>query len=201
MPAEPRRGITSATSKGASCPRRRSSMPRTSLAGARETGMRGLTNLIPSSRCLVREQTEDLAGSGIQRLAHVLSQAEHRVTRQLGQLLEDDGCSIEQWRALELLADGTSHRMSELAAFTLLPAPTLTRLVDRMVSDNLAYRKADPQDGRRVLVLITPRGRRLHEHLTERIEREQGGAFSDADTGVVVRVTALLVELLARLRP
>jgi DNA-binding MarR family transcriptional regulator len=73
-----------------------------------------------------------------QRLAQLLSQAERGVTRQLGRVLDEDGCSVEQWRALVLLADGVSHSMSEVAEFALLPAPTITRLIDRMVADNLA---------------------------------------------------------------
>ena len=133
----------------------------------------------------------------MQHLAHVLSHAEHRVTRELSRVLEDAGCSVEQWRALQLLADGGSHPMSEIAEFALLPAPTLTRLIDRMVADNLAYRKADPQDGRRVLVLITRRGRRLHEQLTRRIEHE-APVFAGGDE--VTRLTALLAGLLERLR-
>jgi hypothetical protein len=83
-----------------------------------------------------------------QRLAQLLSQAERGVTRQLGRVLDEEGCSVEQWRALVLLADGVSHSMSDVAEFALLPAPTITRLIDRMVADNLAYRTVDPQDRR-----------------------------------------------------
>jgi DNA-binding MarR family transcriptional regulator len=132
------------------------------------------------------------ASGGIQELAQVLSRAEHRVTRELSRILEGEGCSVEQWRALQLLAGGSSRSMSEIADFTLLPAPTLTRLIDRMVADNLAYRKADPTDGCRVLVLITPRGQRLQERLTQRIEQEQAALLADTDEAEVVRLTALL---------
>jgi DNA-binding MarR family transcriptional regulator len=141
------------------------------------------------------------ASGGIQELAQVLSRAEHRVTRELSRILEGEGCSVEQWRALQLLAGGSSRSMSEIADFTLLPAPTLTRLIDRMVADNLAYRKADPTDGRRVLVLITPRGQRLQERLTQRIGQEQAAVLADTDEAEVVRLTALLAGLLDRLNP
>jgi DNA-binding MarR family transcriptional regulator len=136
----------------------------------------------------------------MQRLAQVLSQAERGVTRQLGLLLEQEGSTVEQWRVLMLLADGASHPMSELAEFALLPAPTLTRLVDRMVADNLAYRKADPRDRRRVLVHITPRGRALQRRLTERIETSQTAILAEADPDDVARLAALLTDLADRLR-
>jgi DNA-binding MarR family transcriptional regulator len=136
----------------------------------------------------------------MQRLAQLLSQAERGVTRQLGRVLEDEGCSVEQWRALVLLADGVSHSMSEVAEFALLPAPTLTRLIDRMVADNLAYRTVDPQDRRRVLVHITRRGRALQRRLALRIESSHVTILAEADPDDVAQLGALLTDLADRLR-
>jgi DNA-binding MarR family transcriptional regulator len=138
--------------------------------------------------------------AAMQRLAQVLSQAEHGITRRLARVLEEENCTVEQWRALVLLSDGVSHSMSEVVEFVLLPAPTLTRLIDRMVADNLAYRKADPQDRRRVLVHITPRGRALHRRLTKRIEGSQAVILAEADPGDVAQLAALLTDLADRLR-
>lgn len=136
----------------------------------------------------------------IQQLAQLLSQAERDVTRQLGRVLEEAGSSVAQWRALVLLADGESHPMSEIAEFALLPAPTLTRVIDRMVADNLAYRKADPRDRRRVLVRISPRGRALKTRLAERIEGSRAAILAEADPDDVAQLAALLNDLAARLR-
>ena len=47
--------------------------------------------------------------------------------------------------------------MSEIAEFALVPAPSLTRLVDRMATDGLVHRTVDARDRRRVLVHLTPR--------------------------------------------
>jgi DNA-binding MarR family transcriptional regulator len=122
------------------------------------------------------------------------------VTRQLSRVLEHEACTVERWRILVLLADGVSHSMSEIAEFALLPAPTLTRLIDLMVADNLAYRQADPQDRRRVLVHITPRGRALHKRLAERIEASQAAILAEADGDDVAQLAALLTDLRDRLR-
>lgn len=135
-----------------------------------------------------------------QQLAQLLSQAEHRVTRELGRALEPLRCTVGQWRTMALLADGEAHSMSEIAEFALLPAPSLTRLIDRMVADNLVYRTADPQDRRRVLVHITARGRALHEQLAERIEREQEAILAEADARDVAQLAALLSDLVDRMR-
>jgi DNA-binding MarR family transcriptional regulator len=138
--------------------------------------------------------------SVMQRLAQLLSQAERGVTRQLGRLLEEEGSTVEQWRTLVLLADGRGHSMSEIAEFALVPAPSLTRLVDRMVADNLAYRKADPRDRRRVLVRITPRGRSLQKRLAGRIEGSQAAILAEAVADDVAQLAALLTHLADRFR-
>jgi DNA-binding MarR family transcriptional regulator len=136
----------------------------------------------------------------VQQLAQLLSQAERGVTRQLGRVLEEEGSTVEQWRALVLLADGVSHPMSQIAEFALLPAPTLTRLIDRMVADNLAYRTPDPRDRRRVLVHITPRGRALQRRLAGRIEDSHAAILAEADPDRVAQLAALLSDLAPRLR-
>jgi len=128
------------------------------------------------------EEDGNRPGSAVtlQQLSHALSQAEHRVSRELAAVLDAEGLSVEAWRVLELLADGLGHPMTELAEFALLPAPTLTRLVDRLVADNLAHRRADPADGRRVLVRLTPRGRALHERVALRLEAEHDAIVARA---------------------
>ncbi|HZC14870.1 MAG TPA: MarR family transcriptional regulator [Thermoleophilaceae bacterium] len=90
--------------------------------------------------------------------------------------------------------------MSEVAEFALLPAPTLTRLIDRMVADNLAYRTVDPQDRRRVLVHITRRGRALQRRLALRIESSHVTILAEADPDDVAQLGALLTDLADRLR-
>jgi DNA-binding MarR family transcriptional regulator len=136
----------------------------------------------------------------MQQLAQLLSQAERRLTRHLRRVLQEEGTSVEEWRTLVLLADGVSHPMSEIAEFAMLSAPTLTRVVDRMVADNLAYRKADPEDRRRVLVHITPRGRATQRRLAARIEDSQAEILAEADADDVARLGALLIDLADRLR-
>jgi DNA-binding MarR family transcriptional regulator len=140
------------------------------------------------------------SASVTQHVVQLLSQAERGVTRQLSRVLEHEDCTVERWRILVLLADGVSHSMSEIAEFALLPAPTLTRQIDLVVADNLAYRRADPQDRRRVLVHITPRGRALHKRLAERIEASQAAILAEADADDMAQLAALLTDLRDRLR-
>jgi DNA-binding MarR family transcriptional regulator len=105
-------------------------------------------------------------------LIHLLSRAEHRAVRRLAAALEAEHCSVEQWRALAFLAD-QGRTMTDLADYALLPAPTATKLIDRMVADTLAYRRPDPADRRRVLVYLTERGMLLYGRTQAIVRREQ----------------------------
>jgi DNA-binding MarR family transcriptional regulator len=125
-------------------------------------------------------------------LAQALSHAERRVVRQLARELEAEQCTVEQWRALVLLSDGHGHPMTEVAEFALVPAPSLTRLIDRMTTDGLVHRTADPVDRRRVLVHLTPRGRALHRRLAARIEQECAATIGGADAAEAQRLLRLL---------
>jgi DNA-binding MarR family transcriptional regulator len=136
----------------------------------------------------------------VQELAQTLSRAERSVTRQLGCALEAEGCTVEQWRILLLLADGRGHPMSEIAEFALIPAPSLTRLIDRMTTDGLVHRKVDERDRRRVRVHVTRRGRALHRRLGERLQREQLAMLAGVEPVEVQRLLDLLGALVDRLR-
>jgi DNA-binding MarR family transcriptional regulator len=96
-------------------------------------------------------------------LAHQLSRAERLLSGWMSALLENEHCTLEEWRVLTILSDGQGHIMTEIADFAMVPAPTLTKLVDRMVSAGLVYRRADDRDRRRVLAYLADRGFALHE--------------------------------------
>jgi DNA-binding MarR family transcriptional regulator len=131
-------------------------------------------------------------------LVLAISDAERRLTRRLASLLAHHDCTVERWRALNLLAHGESHRMSELAEFTQLPPASLTRLVDGLVADNLVHRKPDPSDRRGVLVHITERGLALKHALSERIVAER--MLGDVDEQEAAALLDALASVLARLR-
>lgn len=134
---------------------------------------------------------DDVAEPG---LLELLSRAEHRVTQRVAAALRERRSSIEEWRALSLLADGAGHAMSEVAEFTLLPAPSTTKLIDRLVSNNLVYRRVDQTDRRRVLVFLAARGRVAYRRLRPVVEE----SLADVDDGPL---RDLVRELLRRVGP
>lgn len=105
-------------------------------------------------------------------LALLLRRADRRAAARLSAVLATHGGALEQWHVLSCLADGVGRAMSEIGALVVLPAPSMSKLIDGMVADNLVHRRIDDQDRRRVLVYLTARGRRLHEALRSAVEQD-----------------------------
>ena len=92
-------------------------------------------------------------------LVELLTGTQRRLARGVSAVLAEDGATLDGYRVMRCLAAGPGRSMSDLGAALSLPAPTLTRLVDGLVDAAEAYRLPDPDDGRRVRVHLSSRGR------------------------------------------
>ncbi|MFJ9250823.1 MarR family winged helix-turn-helix transcriptional regulator [Streptomyces sp. NPDC101776] len=127
-------------------------------------------------------------------LARALTLVERSVVQRLGEALKAEGATLEEWRVLSFLGDGTGHAMAEVAEVALLTAPTLTKVVDRMVSLGLVLRRVDDTDRRRVLVFASDRGAEALPRWTAAVEHEK----DHIATALGTEETALLRTLLQR---
>ncbi|WP_369031703.1 MULTISPECIES: MarR family winged helix-turn-helix transcriptional regulator [Streptomyces] len=126
-----------------------------------------------------------------QDLLRLLTRAERLAARRLQPVLDEHGCSLDAWRVLALLSDGAGHHMTAIAEAAFLPPPTLTRLVDHLVDQNLVHRRVDPHDRRRILVHLTPRG----TEYWRRIDREVRADWPQLSDGDEELLRALLDRL------
>ncbi len=132
-------------------------------------------------------------------LPDLLSRVEREVTGRLTALLAAEGCTVDEWRVLSLLARTGGRPMTAIAQATLLLPPTLTKRVDRMVADGLVYRRVGVDDRRRVLVLLAPRGRIAHDRLAPLVAQEMARIGAQAPGVDLGRLTGLLGDLLSAL--
>lgn len=88
-----------------------------------------------------------------------------RVESAVARVLAMSSLKVEDWRVLDELAGRRTVPMTDLAQATAITGPTLTRTVDRLVSQGIIYRTADVHDRRRVLVALTARGRTMRNKL------------------------------------
>lgn len=92
------------------------------------------------------------------RFFRSLTLAEHELSGRLEDALGHSGTTVDQWQILNFVADTTGSPMNAIAEHVRLPAPTLTKIIDKMVSSNLVIRRADEYDRRKVLILMSARG-------------------------------------------
>jgi DNA-binding MarR family transcriptional regulator len=129
-------------------------------------------------------------------LTYLLAQANREINRQLEARLSKEGVPVEQWRILKILSDGNGHSMGELADVVLLNHPTLTKMIDRMVSDALVYRVQDPNDRRKVLMYSSDRGKALTARLNPLAMSQEAHiaeSYGDKSTNELKRLLERLI--------
>lgn len=75
--------------------------------------------------------------------------------------LREHGVTDHQWRVLRALAEAGCLEMRELSAACEVQAPSLSRIMPKLVEQGLIDRDNDPSDQRRVLARLTRKGERL----------------------------------------
>lgn len=98
-------------------------------------------------------------------LPYLIGRAGFEVNRSFARQLHDHDVQPAQWRVLATLAD-RKLTVGELASIVLLKQPTLTKLLDRMVTDELVARENHRDDRRKVVLTVTTKGRTLAGKLT-----------------------------------
>lgn len=98
-----------------------------------------------------------------------LTRAARAVAADVEQVLGKEGLTLDQWLVLDALSGKGGLAMAELADRTLATAPTLTRVVDKLVTTAQAYREVDDADRRRVLVHLSARGRTTHRRVAAKV--------------------------------
>ena len=99
------------------------------------------------------------------QLAYMIASLNRQLEAELEDRLRPGGVPIEQYRILEVLDASEPAAMGEIAQQSLIEAPTLTKIIDKMVAEGLVYRAPDPDDRRRVLILMAPAGKTLFKRL------------------------------------
>jgi homoprotocatechuate degradation regulator HpaR len=141
------------------------------MRGEDEQAMRPFSASLPMALLLAREST----------------------MRRFRPLLADHGLTEQQWRVLRALA-ASDHpiEVTVLADRTALLAPSITRIVARLVDDGLIHRNAVPSDARRSVLELTAKGRRL----VARIAPKSEATYADIEAAFgTERLATLLTEL------
>ena len=105
-------------------------------------------------------------------LSYALAAAHRKIATSVNARLKQHGIQIEAWRILETLESGRRRTMGQLAEVVLMNPPTLTKLVDRMVSDGLVHRQVAQNDHRQINVLPTALGKKRMMQIRREVEEQ-----------------------------
>ena len=128
-------------------------------------------------------------------LSYALAAAHRKVNTSLSSRLRKHGIQIEAWRILETLDSGQRLTMGQLADVVLMNPPTLTKLVDRMVSDGLVHRQIAQNDHRKINVLATALGRKRMMQIRKEVEDQDSKIQSQLGESNAKQLMQLLQEL------
>jgi DNA-binding MarR family transcriptional regulator len=116
--------------------------------------------------------------------------------------LEGSPLSLAQYQLLEPLQGVPALTVSELAMSAGVAPPTATRMLDVLVRDGMAERRAAEHDRRAVLITLTPAGREAVSSAAERVAAARArlrDALSPAEQAqaakLLRRIAAALDEL------
>lgn len=116
-------------------------------------------------------QMSKLPAPGVQVLLQLMLTRE-AVVRVQERLFEANGLTVQQYNVLRIVRGGPTkgHPVYEIERRMIYRFANVTRLVDRLETQGLLKRTADPRDRRVSRVVLTPKGRRLMDRLDEPVQ-------------------------------
>ena len=123
-------------------------------------------------------------------LTMLLYRALHSVLPPFRAVFAASGLTEPQWRVLRVLWEHEDLAFRELAELTLVPAPSLVGVADRLHARGLVGRRRSTRDRRQVYVHATAAGRALEAELMPAVEacyRDLRATLDDATWAGLVR--------------
>lgn len=127
--------------------------------------------------------------------------ATNLITRLYGPVLSAIGLTYPQYLVMLVLWEEEPQTVGALGARLYLDSGTLTPLLKRMEAAGLVTRQRDPQDERRVLIALTPKGRALREDAVQVPSIMTGGIEPEGVAELRDSVRALVAVLAGHGKP
>ncbi|QEV99090.1 MarR family transcriptional regulator [Microbacterium caowuchunii] len=126
-----------------------------------------------------------------------LFRAQHEIFEDISRDFDDSGLLQAEYDVLLTVsrAPDMTARLRDITRNMLISQPSVSRLVDRMVTRGLVSKCADPEDGRGTLVRATEEGNRVFRSVAAvhgRSIAERMKSLDDAELRTLLRLTAKL---------
>ncbi len=81
-----------------------------------------------------------------------------KLSRVLSDVLGEEDIREDHWRTMRTLASPEDHFMGDLSEGLVMPAASLTRIVDELVDRGLVFRLQSDLDGRKISIRLSTLG-------------------------------------------
>lgn len=126
------------------------------------------------------------------QISYALAAAHRSVNLSLSERVKKHGVQIEAWRIMEALDTDQKLSMGEIAKIVLINPPTLSKLVDRMVSDGLVHRQMAQSDHRQTNLLLTDLARKRMVQIRGEVEEQDQEITNRIGSVEAIRLINLL---------
>ncbi len=116
-------------------------------------------------------------------------------------IFNEFGLTEQQWRVLRVLWEAENVSFHELASITLIPAPSLVGVIDRLSQSALVERRRSETDRRKVFVHATKKGNELESRVRPRVVRVYAELQASIDTEVWEQLMAGFDQVIATCQP
>ena len=141
---------------------------------------------------------------GMRTFTHSLPMAllssREAVMRKFRPLLRKYELTEQQWRVLRALIETNNIEVTELARQSFILSPSLSRILQNLISRRLITRHVVASDQRRSHISITPKGRTLFRTIAPQSENQYQHIESAIGRDKLNQLYDLLAELEASLR-
>jgi DNA-binding MarR family transcriptional regulator len=138
--------------------------------------------------------------NGDQWLGRFVPYLLYRITSQLNRglrkRLKRSGINIARWRVLAVLKDNGRMNIGQIVERTLIEQPTVSRIVDQLENEGLAYREISEEDSRFVQVKLTQAGQKAFAEIFPTATTHQEQALK----GFNKKEIKALIEFLERIQ-
>ncbi|WP_018898127.1 MarR family transcriptional regulator [Rhizobium sp. 2MFCol3.1] len=129
-------------------------------------------------------------------LMELISGVNRRYEQAMEARLKPTGLPIEQYRILEALHRKDGLSMGELAIEVFVDSPTLTKIIDRMITGADVYRAPDPNDRRKVLIFLSDKGRATLTDVRTVVQGSHAGMIKQLGAGEIGQLRTMLESML-----
>lgn len=129
-------------------------------------------------------------------LPYLMNRLIARMNQNLAESLRERGFTFQDWRVLAVLAAHEGASLTELAEATVIPQPSVSRLVANLTRRGYVARENGEKDSRVVHLHITPKGRGIYDKMLPLAVDEYRAATKGFNAKEYERLRELLLRMM-----